>query len=144
MGVKIKQALQNYIQHYFDFSGYTSRPMYWWALGSIYVLTCLLGVLSGALNVPYLMVVWLSLNIIPLLSLQFRRLRDVGFQNQGLVFMAFAYVLMMGLFIYTKQGIFAFLLEILALCFVLLPILKSDELLVPPTSIFHTLLRHKK
>lgn len=127
---KIRIALQDYFSHYFIFSGYATRENYWWAMGTIYILTIIFGILSSFVRFPWLMVIWLLMNIFPLITLQFRRLRDVGFNNVGLITLSILYLASLGIFLMTNSSFFAFVLQIIVLAFVLLPILKKDELAI--------------
>lgn len=125
----MKASLLLYIKHYFDFTSRTSRPHYWWAIGTIYVVTTILGTLSALIRFPLIMPLWLGLNIIPLLTLTVRRLRDVGFNNQALLWGGLLYLaLFCTLAWQPNHSAVAFGIEILTLVIVLLPLLKTDEL----------------
>lgn len=139
----MKQALRDYIFKYFDFKSRTSRFNYWWAICTVFCTTVILSIVTVALRLSVLMPFWLGFNIIPLFSLTYRRLRDVGFNNKGLILGTIVYFGLFGLFILdgTSRPV-AFCLELLSIIIVLLPLLKSDELL-DKTGALSFLLRSK-
>lgn len=124
----ITQSLSFYFYNYFNFKGYTDRKHYWWALGLIYVISMILGTTTGLAGIPWVMAIWLIINIIPLLSLTARRLRDVGLTNKGILTIAGLIILTAGLVVYIKSSAAAFVLQLLVLAVVLIPILRTDEL----------------
>lgn len=124
----MKESLLLYFKHYVDFHSRTSRYHYWWALGSIYVFTVIAGTISAMIGFPFLMPIWLAVNVIPLLSLTCRRLRDVGLTNKAIITGAILYILLFGLFALQPNSAVAFGLEILSIIIVLLPLLKTNEL----------------
>lgn len=140
----MKESLFLYVKHYFDFKSSTSRAHYWWALGTIYVLTVIFGTLSSIIGFPVLMPIWLAINVIPLLSLTVRRLRDVGIQNSALLCGALLYIFLFAIFAWRPtNAVAAFCIEILTLVIVLLPLLKTDELTTKSQNkIINFLVRH--
>lgn len=145
MTANITQSLSLYFNNYFNFSGYTDRKNYWWALGSVYVIAMILEMVTGLLAVPWVAALWLAVNIIPLISLTCRRLRDVGFTNRGIATLFFAIVLCAGLVVSLNSSIAAFILQLLILLCVLTPILNTDELATKqPSNFFNYFVRIKK
>lgn len=141
----ITQALTLYFTHYFDFSSYTNRKHYWWALGTVYVISMILGMTTGLIGIPWLAALWLAVNIIPLLSLTCRRMRDVGFTNRGLVTIFLTIILCAGLVVSLNSRMAAFVLQLLILLCVLSPLLDSDELTTNhPSNLFNYFVRIKQ
>ena len=139
----IRQSLSLYFNNYFNFTSRTTRRHYWWALCIIYFISVVLGMISGLVGFPWVMALWLIINIIPLISLTFRRLRDVGFTTQGLLILTAAIVISAGATALFQSSVAAFVLQLLVLATVLIPILNTDELATKQTSFFNYFVRTK-
>lgn len=137
----IRQSLSLYFNNYFNFTSQTTRRHYWWALCSIYFISVVLGMISGMIGFPWVMAIWLIFNIIPLLSLTSRRLRDVGFTTQGLIILTCAVIICTICTALLKSTAAAFILQLLVLAIVLIPILKTDELVTTKQSVFRYFVR---
>ena len=73
------EAYKSFWTRAFDFKGVTNRPDYWLAYLSYLIVLFFLAVLSGSSDFFYtLLVLYMIAGVIPNLSMQIRRVRDMG------------------------------------------------------------------
>lgn len=104
------EALKLFFTNYANFKGRSTRSEYWWAL-------LLIGIVSGALYTPVLMAamnggsagflailysVWALATLVPALSINWRRLHDIG---KGGIFILVCLIPVVGGIIYLIQVI---------------------------------------
>ena len=122
------QSLKLYFKNTFNFTGRTKRNHYWWAMSFIYLFTLGIANLGIQFNQIYILAAWLLLNIIPLITLNIRRLRDIGLSNKYLLGIALVIITTAILVITVKSRLAATILQIVSLLVVVAPILKTDEI----------------
>ncbi|MGY3704190.1 hypothetical protein BW731_09895 [Vagococcus martis] len=94
--VTFGEAVSDFFKGYFDFSGRTTRAGYWWAQLSIVIvyiilyiwtISTVIGSIYGEPNMlPIILLVLFTLAIIiPSISIQVRRLRDLGIKGKALL-----------------------------------------------------------
>lgn len=136
----IVKSLKLYFQNYFNIKDSTARINYWWAISFIYLLTIGLSNIAVIINFMPLVYGWLLLNIIPLLTLTIRRLKDIGLTNQAIICIFTTIIITAFLVLTIKSALAATILQILIILIVLAPLLKTDEL----TTIQKTLFTRQK
>lgn len=96
--VTFLEAIKDFWKGYFDFKGRSKRSGYWWAVLFIYLIYIIIGLLAamffsnetssfnyiGIALVGILLVFTLAV-IVPGLMLSFRRWRDAGLSNNGIL-----------------------------------------------------------
>lgn len=107
--VSMIQAVKDFYQGYFDFSGTTTRSGYWWVVLAIAIIYVVLAILTSFTmstgyygeptpnGVMILLVVLFSLSlIIPSMALNVRRLRDTGLKSKTILVVYILYYALYG------------------------------------------------
>ena len=132
----IIESLLIYFKNSFNFTGQTERKHYWWALSFIYILTIGLSQITALLQIPEVVMIWLALNIIPLVSLTVRRLRDIGLTTLSIIVLFISIIVTALGVILFQSRLAATMLQLIVLLTVLAPLLKTNELSTNKVSLF--------
>lgn len=107
--VSFVQAVKDFYQGYFDFSGTTTRAGYWWVILAIAIIYFVLGILTSfTMSTGYygeptpngfmiLLFVLFSLSlVVPALALSVRRFRDTGLKSKTILVVYILYYALYG------------------------------------------------
>ena len=70
------EAYKDYWKNYFNFSGKTSVPGYWWCVLCNFIISFIIGVVAGLLKLDILTSIWSIATFIPGIAIVVRRLND--------------------------------------------------------------------
>lgn len=109
--VSFPQAVKDFYQGYFDFTGTTTRAGYWWVILAIFIAYVVLFILTGIVSSsrsyyessisPFMVFIILIFSlslIIPLIALTVRRLRDTGLKSKTILTVYILYYAFYGTF----------------------------------------------
>lgn len=152
--VTFLEAIKHFWKGYFDFRGRSKRSGYWWAVLFIYLVYIIMGLIGVALfmnNVSsaimtgfFIILVIYALSVaIPGLMLTFRRWRDVGLNNNGIL-IYFILLLAFGVIsvYYTTFG--NMLISLCSIISFVLSLLPSDKLTTNSNNAILTFLFRKR
>ena len=102
--VNFKTALTNFYLKTFQFEGRATRAEFWWAILYQCIVINVLAFVESAFSIDlgFIFIVYIIVNLIPNLSLQVRRFHDIGKSGTTLVLMITGWI---SCFIISKMGV---------------------------------------
>ncbi|MBP2100169.1 DUF805 domain-containing protein [Enterococcus rivorum] len=97
--VSFPQAVKDFYQGYFDFTGNTTRSGYWWVILAIFIAYVVLFILTISVPLMAFIVLLFSLSlIVPLITLSVRRIRNTGLKSKTILALYILYYAFYGTF----------------------------------------------